>query len=345
MRSCRWSKAGRLRLVAAAHLVAFVAACSASSAPPNEGREPASTTTPATDVPPTGAPAATPTSRSAGASVWVANEGGRRLTLVDPAAGVAVSSTDTPGRPHNVWVGPDGVVAATLPAEGALFLRRPDGATKVVPLGGQPHDVKAFGSRFLIANEGTMRLHVVDDEGREALQVDLPFQPHDLAVSPDGRTAWVSLDGTDQLAVVDLMSSTVRRFVRTGASPHDLLFSPAGDVWVTNWDGPVRVYSADGAPKGSVALGRESHHLAFSDDGSVWVTDNAARRVFVVDAQRLAIVDSLPTPAGPHHVVVAGDRVVVADGFGGIVLFDRTVRREVGTVATGADPHGVSVVP
>lgn len=302
-------------------------------------------TTLADVAPTTGAPARTSTSTPPVETVWVANEGGRSLTRVDPATGTASTSTGTPGRPHNLWVGPAGVVAATLPSEGALFLLRPWGDTQVVPLGGQPHDVKALGSRFLVANEGTRRLQVVDEQGGQAGEVVLPFQPHDVAVSPDGRTAWVSLDGTDQLAVVDVTTLTVRRLVPTGASPHDLLFSPGGDLWVTDWDGPVRVYSAEGAFKGSVALAQESHHLAFSKDGQVWITDNAARRVFVVDAQRLVVVDSLPTPGGPHHVAVAGDQVAVADGTGGVVMFDRAARRQVATVATGADPHGVARVP
>lgn len=114
-------------------------------------------------------------------------------------------------------------------------------------------------------------------------------------------------------------------------------------MWVTDWEGPVRIYSVDGAFKGRVDLGRESHHLAFSADGrQAWVTDNAARRVFVVDTVRLTVIDSIETAGAPHHVAVAGARAAVADGVGGVVIFDLSTRQQVFAAPTGAEPHGVA---
>lgn len=129
----------------------------------------------------------------------------------------------------------------------------------------------------------------------------------------------------------------------TGASPHDLLFSPTRELWVTDWNGPVAVYSPGGELRGRVELGPQWHHLAFTPDGAqAWVTDNSANRVFVVEAGRLAVVSTVETPGAPHHVAIAAGRAAVAAGTGIAVLYDVGTRQEAGRVPTGDGPHGVA---
>jgi len=85
--------------------------------------------------------------------------------------------------------------------------------------------------------------------------------------------------------------------------PHDLAFAPEGRLWVTDWDGPLRVVTPDGRVAGSVALGDESHHLAFSADGArVWVSDAGDRTLLVVDTAGLAVVARIRLAGAPHHL-------------------------------------------
>lgn len=275
--------------------------------------------------------------------MWVANEVGRSLSNVDVVAGGVLEQHDTSGRPHNITVGDAGFVAATLPGEGLLQLFYPGSGERVVTLGGQPHDVKAVGSRLVVANEGSATIHILESDGRRVDDIALPAQPHDLAVSPDGRTAWVSLDGSDRLAEVDLQRAVVRRLVPTGASPHDLLFSPAGELWVTDWNGPVSVYSAEGELRARIDLGPQSHHLAFTADGSQgWITDNSAGQVFVVDTGRRTLLATLSTPGAPHHIAIVDGRAAVAVDTGATVVYDVAGRTETARVPTGSGPHGVA---
>ena len=316
----------------------MLAACSEGAGPSPSPESP-----PVSGGATTTAPAPSTTSPPAPSSVWVANERGGTLSHVDVVGGRVLAQHDTSGRPHNITVGDNGVVAATLPSEGLLHLVSPGSGGRRVALGGQPHDVKAVGTRFVVANEGTSAIHVLESDGRKVNDIALPAPPHDLAISPDGRTAWASLDGTDRLAQVDLDGALVSRLVPTGASPHDLLFSPRGELWVTDWEGPVSVYSAEGEFRARIDLGPQSHHLAFTADGAQsWITDNSARRVFVVDTARRAVLGTISTPGAPHHIAIVNGLAAVAVDTGAAVVYDVASQTQTVSVPTGSGPHGVA---
>jgi DNA-binding beta-propeller fold protein YncE len=281
------------------------------------------------------------------ALAWVGVENADQIALVDIAKGTVLTRHDTPGGPHNVTVASDGTAAAALYSSDRLALVR-RGETRFLTLGGTPHDVKAAGELFVVANEAARRLDLVEG-GEHAASIELKAEPHDLAIAPGGGRAWVTLNGTDELAVVDLRARRLVRYVETGQRPHDILFAPDGRLWVTDWAGPVHIFDRLGHLRGTVELAEESHHLTFTPDGrQAWITDHAAERIFIVDARRLTLVDSLGFPGGPHHVAITPDGALaaVADHENGsVVVYDVKLRTRVRTVRIGAGPHGVWAVP
>jgi DNA-binding beta-propeller fold protein YncE len=282
------------------------------------------------------------------ALVWVGLEDADQVALVDVARTKVIARRAAPGGPHNVTVASDGTAAATLYGSDRIVLVRPGGRAHFVELGGNPHDVKAAGSLFVVANEAGRRLDLVRD-GEHVTSVPLAAEPHDLAIAPGGKRAWATLNGTDELAIVDLRAREVVRYLSTGFRPHDILFAPDGRLWVTDWQGPVHIFDRRGRLQGSIPLGQESHHLAFTPDGrQAWITDHAARRIFVVDARRLDVIAALPVSGGPHHVAItpAGRLAAVADHESGtLVVYDVKRRARVRVIEVGAGPHGVWALP
>lgn len=283
-----------------------------------------------------------PLARSA-ALVWVAVEDAGRVVLVDVEREKVLRRVPVPGSPHNLTV-EGGVVVAALQAAGSIVLVNGRRVTDV-ELGGSPHDVKAMGDRVVVANEGSARVDVLSTDGERLGSVDLSANPHDLALTPDGRTAWVTLDATDRIAIVDLEDLAVRRYVPTGRRPHDILVAPDGRVWVTDWGGALHVLSRRGEIKRSIPLGVEAHHLAFTPDGrECWIVDHGAHRVFVLDVGTLEVLARLSIHGAPHHVAITADGrfAAVADHDNGtVVVFDVGRRRPVGEVPVGPGPHGV----
>ncbi|HXF74190.1 MAG TPA: YncE family protein, partial [Actinomycetota bacterium] len=284
-----------------------------------------------------------PGAAAAADRVWVALEDAGRTALVDVGGRRVVARYRTPGGPHNLTVARDGTVAVALWGSGWIALIR-DGRVRSVRLGGAPHDVKAVGRLVVVANQGDARVDRVRLDGRVFPSIPLRADPHDLAIAPGGRRAWVTLEGSDELAVVALDDARVLRYVPTGRAPHDLLFAPDGRLWVTDWGGALHVF--DGARLvRTLPLGVEAHHLAFTPDGrEAWITDHGAGRIYVLSVRPVRVLRSLPFPGEPHHVAITPDGrwAAVADhAHGRLVVFSVRRHRRVAVIPVGAGPHGV----
>jgi streptogramin lyase len=279
--------------------------------------------------------------------VWVAVEGAGLLAKVDVEARRVLRRVDVSSRPHNITMVGQTVVASLPDAGRVAVVNR--GRLREVPLGGSPHDVKPAGSRIVVTNEGAARLDLLSRSGEPRGSISLRANPHDVAVAPNGRIAWVSLDGDDSLAVVDLRGREVRRYVSTGEQPHDLLFAPNGRrLWVTDWSGVLHVLSPRGRIVRTLDVGGETHHLTFGPEGGRgWVTDNGTRQLLGVDARRLRVVEEASTEGAPHHVAVTTDGrwVIVADNSNGrLIRYREADGRRAGAIAVGTGPHGVWAV-
>jgi DNA-binding beta-propeller fold protein YncE len=279
--------------------------------------------------------------------VWVAIEDAAQVVGVDVGTREVVRRHAVPPGPHNLTVSPDGIVAVTSPPAMKVSIIEHQSVREVV-LGGTPHDVKWAGRLLVVANEGAARLDLISRAGEKRGEVTLKANPHDVAISEDTATAWVSLDGSDEIAVVNLERRTVR-YISTGRRPHDILFDARGRAWVTDWSGVVHVFSADAELVQTLELGTEAHHLTFTPDGKeAWITDNGTHQVFVVGTSDWNVRASLPAPGAPHHVSVTPDGrlAVVADHDNGtLVVYRVATRRKVGEIEVGPGPHGVWAAP
>lgn len=280
--------------------------------------------------------------------VWVALEGAGKVAKVDVASRRVLRRFEVPGAPHNLTVGIEGAVAVTLQDVGDVaILRR--GRMRVVSLGGSPHDVKVVGGLAVITNEDSARLDLVSVRtGRVRAPILLETDPHDLAISPSGRIAWVTLNGTDEIAIVNLERKEVSRYLATGVSPHDVLFAPNGRrIWVTDWNGSVHVFSRNGTLVKSINRGVELHHLVFTRDGrEAWVSDGGADRVFVISAWSLRVLTAKQVGGSPHHLALTsnGRMVAVANNDEGtLALFDVVTYQPRGAIRVGQRPHGAWV--
>lgn len=281
--------------------------------------------------------------------VWVAIEGGHRIAKVDLGSHGVLARRSVPGAPHNLTISPSGsTVATALWSDGNIVVRS-GGDQRTVALGGAPHDVKIGGGRVVVANQTEARLDIVTPQGRFRRSIALKADPHDVALRWDGRQAWTTLEGSDDLAVVRVERPSRVHYVSTGQAPHDLLFAPDGKLWVSDWNGAIHVLSKKGRRLRTMAMGIEAHHLDFTHDGrQVWITDHAAHKIFVVSTRRYKIRKRIDITGAPHHVAITpdGDRAAVADHERGlIIVYNVHTFRRVKKIQVGAAPHGIWSIP
>jgi DNA-binding beta-propeller fold protein YncE len=130
-------------------------------------------------------------------------------------------------------------------------------------------------------------------------EIKLPDFPHEVALAPDRRTAYVSIYGNGQvgtntkpgtqIAVIDLAARKLSGFIEIAPflAPHGMMFDNDGLLWATAElsHGIVAIDVKRGTVAGGVQLGsHRTHFLAVAPSrGKVYVPHRQLKWVSVVD--------------------------------------------------------------
>ncbi|MGY0504920.1 YVTN family beta-propeller repeat protein [Luteimonas sp. e5] len=228
-----------------------------------------------------------------------------RLSLAD---GRKLGEFPTGHQPHEIAVSADGgrIVVSNYAdhARGnSLSVIDRGAAPRSVPLGEKrrPHGIAFIpGSRseLLVSAEGTGSLLRVDlDAGQVTADIDVGEGiGHMLAVSPDGRTTYVSKIRAGTVVRVDLDTARKTHEVASGAGAEGIAVHPhSGEVWVGNRaDDSVTIHDPDTLElRARLPSTGFPIRVAFTADGRhALVTNARAARLAVFDvAQRRQVAD------------------------------------------------------
>jgi DNA-binding beta-propeller fold protein YncE len=343
---------------AATAAVVAVAACSAGPHPAAGSSPPPATPAATAQAPPV---SATPVRVTAPAGV----PGCSTATAPAPQlTGVATALESLPGSPYGVAVTGDGRWSfVTLPGSVGVFrigrTGRPVAASLVrqLYLTGQPSgEVLTHDGRYLLAADSLDGAAVISvsraERGEAGAQVGIlgsgDFDTAtQVAVSPDDRFAFVSLEGSAAIAVYNLQRALAKGFgvadlvgmIPVGTAPVGLAVSPDGRwLYATSelaagappsGDGTLTVIDlrrAETDPAASVVTtvdaGCSPVRVITSADGSViWVSARESDRLLGFSAARLrsdpahSLVASVEVGEAPVGLALVdgGSRIVVAD--------------------------------
>ncbi len=170
--------------------------------------------------------------------------------------------------------------------------------------------------QIIVVNKGADSISILDAASYEAAgEVTVGANPHEVYVSPDGQTAYVSDYGGAQgttISVVDLESA-----VRT-------------DVWELQGN-------------------RGPHGIWVSEDGAhVWATTETSGTVIELSSATGEITHVWETGQRVSHQLIPtpdGQKLYIANiGSGSVTVIDRRTN-DVTTVPTGAGAEGIDVSP
>ncbi len=282
-------------------------------------------------------------------AVLVMNSAAASLSVIDMATMKEVRRIPVLREPHHWALSPDGtelLVGDSAANEVLIYdpttfaLRRRVPISDPYQLGFSPD------GKYLVVN-GLLRNQVdVYDAATLKLVHRFPLgtMPSHLAYSPDSSMVFVTLQGTDKLAAIDLRDMRVRWVTAVGRTPAGVLWHD-GRVLVADMgeDYFAVVDPVDGHVERRVVTGRGCHQLFLSPDGkTIWVNNRVAGTTSAVDAKTFAVERTYRLPSGPDDIAFAPDgKLWITQRFGRSVAVLDPKTGAVQEIETGRSPHGI----
>src|SRR5262245_39386616 len=178
------------------------------------------------------------------------------------------------------------------------------------------------GPNLIVTAKTAHKIHFLDAATLTlASTIDMPGSTHELALSPDGRTAYGSVYGDGvfakrvnpdrRIVVIDLPSRSLERIIDLGAvyAPHGVMMDEQGTLWSSGELGNAVLAIDPTTDKVTpIEVGSTAHWVAVSHaTGKVFVSVKQDYAV-VIDIARRAVIDRIKLPEE-----VTGLRIV-ADG-------------------------------
>lgn len=267
--------------------------------------------------------------------VYVANQASGKVTVINAATDSIIATVDFTAlgfsanpKPHHIAVEPDGSYwyVSLIGANAVVKLDRANRvvakAETVTPglLAIDPTSDLLYATRSMSAVNAPARIAVINRTSMTVEEVEvLVPRPHGLALTPDGRHAYVAGLGANQISVYDARREQVAIVDVPGGDTSQVIVqlavSPEGRslVATSQLTGKLLVFDlADPAqPKlvQRVATGDWPWLVTFTPDGAeVWVPNQRSNDVTVVDARRWRVITTVKGEfAQPDGIAISGD--------------------------------------
>lgn len=223
-----------------------------------------------------------------------------------------------------------------------------------------PAALGAQGDVLLVVNKSESSLSFMDvATGAELDRVATGYAPHEVVVSHDGGTAYVTDYGTGPRAgrtvtVIDIAGRRASRTLELGTHtrPHGIDVAPDGTLWVTT-EGSRHVLRVDpesGAILTAVETGAEVTHMVVVAPGAgrVYTANIGSGTVTAVDGGTGEVLVQIETGAGAEGLAVSPDGATVYvsnRSAGTLSAIDVATNRVVRSLDVGAFPIRVEVMP
>lgn len=203
-----------------------------------------------------------------------------------------------------------------------------------------------------VANNQSNTVSIISTESDEVIfTVRVGREPHEVAVTPDGKTVFVTNAMDDTVAVIE--ASVVIAKIPTGRFPHGVAVTPDGSrAYVTNFlADSVTVIDTRRLSVVETLSGIRSNprNICIAPDGRrAYITTMGTSSVTVLDLESHQIVSQVPIPGVGDGVGVTrnGKTIYVASRRGDTVhLVDGQTLKRRGSIQAGLGPNRVVFSP
>jgi len=286
-------------------------------------------------------------------TVFVLNSGDASISVLD-----ALTRTETRRIPvlrevHHLVVSPDGrdLVVGDSGGNELLFLDPQSGEIRRRERISNPYHLEYSpnGRYLVVASLRRDQIDIYDAVTLTLLQrFRQPDKPSHVAFSPDSRFVYITLQGTGQVAAVDMQT---RRTIWL----QDVGPEPAGIIWhrgqlligLMGSADFVALNPATREVRPAFRVGRGAHNVFPSPDGRLlYATSRVDSRIAEVDAVTLEVRRIFEVPGGPDCIAFdAEGRIYATLRWAGRVLVLDPRTGEQAQIRVGRSPHGIFVMP
>ena len=290
--------------------------------------------------------------------IFVLNSLDASVSVVDPATWEEIRRIATGKEPHHLYLTPDekSLIIANALSDSLLFVDPKTAAVQRTVRGIlDPYQLRFSPDMKWFVTAGN-RLNHVDIYHWDGAQMTLAKRiatgktPSHLWIDGNSRTIYSTMQDSDELVAIDLVSQTLMWRSKTGAMPADVFGTPDDKFLLIGLTGSdsVEVVDISGREPRRVKLiktGQGAHSFRGAGDRRhVFVSNRVANTISKIDYQTMSVVDSYPAPSGPDDMDLSADgrTLYVASRWARkLSVIDTGTRQVVRQVQVGKSPHGV----
>ncbi len=300
-------------------------------------------------------PPAVPVSPKAYVGVFKDNA----IAVVDTGTNRVLGTIPVLPGPHGIVVTPDGH-KVYVSSDGASTVSIIDTATDrvvgAVEVGKTPHGlaISRDGRTLLVAGFGTNQAVLIDTATDQVVgRVPVP-QPHNAAIGPDGRTAYVASQqqGGTALVVLDLTHQVQVGRIPLDKTPRALDVSQDGKRLYVTLAGldAVRVFDTSShRVVAEIPVGASPHYPLFTPGGrSALVVSQGPGELAILDPASDSVTAIAKVGKAPHWIATSGDghtAYVTNEASNGVSVVDLASRTVTATIPVGNAPRKIAVQP
>jgi len=288
--------------------------------------------------------------------VIVLNSRDASISLIEQADFAESARLDVGKEPHHLYPTPDGsqLIVASAASDELYFLDPVTGSIQNRLRGiDDPYHLAFSPDRkwFVTAALRLDRVDIYAYDGKDkqvVRRLPMPKLPSHLWFSADSRHVFVTLQGSDEIAAIDVVSQQLLWKMPVGKQPAGIVLSPDEQHLFVGIMGEDYVQVIDWRRQATVArlrTGAGAHNFrGMGDRRRLLVSNRVADSISSIDMTDLKVLDTIDVPGGPDCMDLCADGRslwVTARWAKRVVLVDLIDRRVIRNIRVGRSPHGI----
>lgn len=296
------------------------------------------------------------------APIFVLNSLNANVSIVDPITWTETARIPVGKEPHHIYLTPDerSVLVANAEGDSITFMDPKTGKVqrtlnRII----DPYHLRfSPDMKWLVTAANRLdhidiyRWHGVDAAEPLELVKRIPAgkTPSHIAIDSKSTVAYVTLQDSNELIAIDLLTQAPRWKVSTGKLPADLHLTTDDKTLLVGLTGEDAVLVFDvssekATERTRITTGKGAHAFrAQGDNRHLFVSNRTANTISRIDLDKLAVVDQFAAPGGPDcmELMADGKTLLVTSRWSGrLTVIDTVTGKVTQQVRVGKSPHGV----